>query len=215
MKKLLFALFFLCMHYCACAQQDNSQTDIVALIENYLIEKGELKAGVLLTGDRSVGVLLHVGNMLSQTATISDFNSFIRKENIGAFYFKIWSTHSDSYLLLKSGNDCEMLPLFDYKDENGEEVDFMGILNKVTDYFKRHPEIDDRLYPYYISQISEVYLVNTYGHEIGVWNNWHHGPYEDPKVPEKNKYGIDTIDIDEKYSKTILEYYDYKNRTKK
>ena len=198
MKKLLFALFFLCMHYCACAQQDNSQTDIVALIENYLIEKGEVKAGELLTGDRSVGVLLHVGSMLSQTATISDFNSFIRKENIGAFYFKIWSTHSDSYLLLKSGNDCEMLPLFDYKDENGEEVDFMGILNKVTDYFKRHSEIDDRLYPYYISQISEVYLVNTYGHEIGVWNNWHHGPYEDPKVPEKYKYGIDTIDIDKK-----------------
>ena len=191
MKKLLFALFFLCMHYCACAQQDNSQTDIVALIENYLIEKGEVKAGELLTGDRSVGVLLHVGSMLSQTATISDFNSFIRKENIGAFYFKIWSTHSDSYLLLKSGNDCEMLPLFDYKDENGTEVDFMGILKKVIDYFKRHPEIDYRLQPYYFGGISYAYIFNTFHYKSGKWYEWHHGSASaDPSLPEKCKYGI-------------------------
>ena len=201
MKKLLLALFFLCMHYCACAQQVNSQPDPVGLMENYLIERGQLEEGDL--DCRKEIMVCEMLSYLELGLNTSELNVFIRGVDVGAFIFtaipKIFDfMHYNSYWLLKSGNDCEMLPLFDYKDENGEEVDFMGILNKVTDYFKRHPEIDDRLYPYYISQISEVYLVNTYGHEIGVWNNWHHGPYEDPKVPEKYKYGIDTIDIDKK-----------------
>lgn len=188
MKKLLFALFFLCMHYCVCAQQDNSQTDVVALIENYLIEKGELTPE-----DLDNGMLIRVGNMLSRETALgtSELDGFIRKTDVGVFFFEVFTPGQRSYLLLKSGDDYEMMPLFDYKDENGTEVDFMGILKKVIDYFKRHPEIDYRLQSYYFGGISYAYIFNTFHYKSGKWYEWHHGSASaDPSLPEKCKYGI-------------------------
>ena len=92
----------------------------------------------------------------------------------------------------------------------------MGILNKVTDYFKRHPEIDDRLYPYYISQVSNFYFDNT-DFRGGDWKNWHGGEFADQDIPEKYKYGIDTkYSVDNLSMKDltdIVNYHDYKINT--
>ena len=188
MKKLLFALFFLCMHYCVCAQHGNSQPDPVGLMENYLIEKKELDEGHF-----DMGLFLGIENMLSNTYMYnnrSGLNNFIRKEDIGLFSFSgpIW--YPVYYLLLKSGNDYKIQSLY-IIGENEDE--FLCVLSNIIDYLQRHPEIDDRLYPYYISGMSEEYLVNTRGF-AGDWEDWHLGPWGVQSRAEKYKYGIDVDD---------------------
>ena len=205
MKKLLFALFFLCMHYCVCAQQDNSQTDVVALMKKYLLKGYNFDIRVVDLFAKEV------------ETDKSKLNDFIQKNEVGFFSFEEdWLEHNSPDMLLKSGDDYEVLPTFEIYDEKSDRFGFITILSNLIDYFERHPEIDDRLHPYYVDAIWREYFTPTYCVETVLedWHAWHWG-IGNNDIPEKNKYGIDTIDIDEKYSKTILEYYDYKNRTKK
>ena len=181
MKKLLLALSVFCMHYNVCAQYDFVHDivtdDVVGLMRKHLFHVWETSE------------VICVGNMLSWTeawSSKSDLNGFIQKEDIGVFCFRFWGLNELDHLLLKSGDNYEVLPLFDgtYKDV---EVNYLWILNKVTDYFKRHPEIDDRLYPYYIAEISNIYSFGTYNLGGG-WTNWHGGEFADHDFPEKHKY---------------------------
>ena len=218
MKKLLFALFFLCMHYCVCAQQVNSQPDPVGLMENYLIENGEMEEGDLDCRKKIIVYELLSGFDLGLNT--SELNVFIRGVDVGAFTFKAIPKifdfiHYTGYWLLKSGDNYEMMPFFDYRGEVSKEDEFVWILNKFIDYLQRHPEIDDRLYPYYISLVSNIYFGNT-DFLGGDWENWHGGEFADQDIPEKYKYGIDTkysvYNLSMKDLTDIVNYHDYKRK---
>ena len=98
-------------------------------------------------------------------------------------------------------------------DKYSEPIQLKRLDDKFIDYLQRHPEIDDRLYPYYISRVSNIYFGNT-DFLGGDWENWHGGEFADQDIPEKYKYGIDTkysvYNLSMKDLRDIINYHDYK-----
>lgn len=192
MRKLKLLLILLTLSICCStfAQQAKDTVDVVRLMRKYLKNQSEENVNDFIN--------IRVGNMLLREVELDQLklNDFIKKNDVGAFFFEeYFNTASQAWLLLKSGSDYEIFSLSDW-DEKDKDIDprqrFETILNKLIDYFDRHTEIDRRLMPYYIREISDRYIINTFVHDTGMWNNWHCGPeFDYPRVPEKYKYGID------------------------
>lgn len=187
MKKLLLILIVQSICYTTFAQQETNRVNVIQLMEEYFIEQGYSTIGTIC-----------VVNELNHKWTCHDIDVFINGYDVAIFAFYIMGGEQFSAILLKSGGNYEILPLSStIRGENDARyMEFFLVLNKLTDYFTRHPEVDHRLMPYYIKSVAGVYLSNTKIECYGLWNEWHATDYDKClKMPEKYKYGID---LDEK-----------------
>lgn len=80
--------------------------------------------------------------------------------------FAIYCVQMDrqySHLLLFNKGEFTMIPLFDY----------LKALKELIAYFQQHKDIDERLLPLCVQEITKMYVGNVRSYkEIGPWRHW-------------------------------------------
>lgn len=87
------------------------------------------------------------------------------------YFFKFIGTNPQYVLLTNHGK----LEIITVRDDGGYE----SLIKKIFKYFKDNPNIDERLLPLYVQELTKEYVVQKLGYsQDGPWRQWEDNTYD-------------------------------------
>ncbi len=165
MKKILFVCLCVISQYAYCQIGNGSDRKEISL-RDYLKSIGVYPDYPDIPDE---AICFPVGDLLSETIMFE----YDALKPIGIYAFGTLTPHADSYILLKYYDECELLYLSERNIQDIFDVDiyplrdFSSVIRDFADYLDRHPDLDEKLKPMYMSAISYVYRDHIYIRDRG------------------------------------------------